>query len=170
MKGSRTDRTVLTHVVLSRGKLFLAQFPAVLPVGPVRVLYHYVRVCGKICLRLLRGTLDPKSSVGGDAALLAYSRGDQATPQILFFLFPSISKPFLSFDESSFQTIVSPKRFSGNYEDTISRRSLRFCNGRALCPNIRSKFATCSALTSITSGKMNQCTPSLQGGVVSDPL
>ena len=33
-------------------------------------------------LATAEGTLDPKSSVGGDAALLAYSRGDQATPQI----------------------------------------------------------------------------------------
>jgi len=38
-----------------------------------------------------------------EAALLAYSRGDQATPQILFFL--SIPKPFLSFDETSFKNI-----------------------------------------------------------------
>ena len=41
------------------------------------------------------------------AALLAYSRGDQATPQILFF---SIPKPFLSFDQTSFQTIFSKEK------------------------------------------------------------
>ncbi len=60
----------------------------------------------QILLATAEGPLGPKSSVGGEWQPSSH------TPEVtrrhlksLLFLFPSIPKPFLSFDQTSFQTI-----------------------------------------------------------------
>ena len=57
-----------------------------------------------------------------------------------------------------------------DYGDAISRRSFSACSGLALGEAIPSNLAICSALTSIAFAITNQFTPSLQGGVVREPL
>ena len=63
-------------------------------------------------LATAEGNLGSQNFVGGDATLLAYPRGDQATPQISFLsLSFNFYKPFLSFDETSFKTIDTREWF-----------------------------------------------------------